>query len=62
MNKIKLRVNSDGIYFLVLETTNLRIPFHYESKDFYSVEKIGMDLAMDLQAAFVLDVEQIHSK
>ena len=61
-NKIKLRVDPNGIFFLVLETENFRIPFHYESKRKDSMAKIATDISEDLNATFEEDLSEPHWK
>ncbi len=61
-NKIKLRVDPNGMYFLVLETENFRIPFHYESKRKDSMAKIANDISEDLNATFEEDLSEPYWK
>jgi len=61
-NKIKLRVDPNGMYFLVLETENYRIPFHYESKRKDSMAKIANDISEDLNATFEEDLSETYWK
>lgn len=61
-NKIKLRVDPNEIFHLVLETKNYRIPLNYESKRKDSMVKIANDLCEDLNATFEEDLSEPHWK
>lgn len=62
MNKIKLRIDPTGLYFLCLETKNCLISFHYESKRKDSMVQIANDLCEDLNATFEEDLSEPNWK